>query len=109
MRHPCSMPHWPLIRDALQWVLSVHKEELWGNSAGPPMKTAPCSSIAGCYLLWPQPSSFLLLQNTSRVSSILESLSPSCQLIDGKRVLKLEALVGAQPQLGQRVRVFSQW
>lgn len=107
MRHPCSVPHWPLIRDPLQWVLSVHKEELWGNTAGPPLKVAPWSSTAGRYLLWPQPSRFFLLQNSSRVSSILELLSPSCQLIDVKWVLKVEVLVGAQPQLGRQVRVFS--
>lgn len=103
------MPLWPLIRDALQWVPSVHGEELWGDTAGTPTKTAPWSSTAVCCLLWPQPSSFFLLQNSSRVSSMLESLSPSCQLIDGNWVLELEVLVGAQPQLGQRVRGFYPW
>lgn len=107
MRHPCSVPHWPLIRAPLQWVPTVHEEELWGNTAAPPLKTAPWSSTAGHYLLWPQPSSFLLLQKSSRVSSTLESLSPSCQLINVKWVLKLEVLVDAQPQLGRRVRFFS--
>lgn len=45
------------------------------------------------------PAAFFLLQNSSRISCTLESLSPFCQLIDGKWVLKLVVLVSAQ--LGQ--------
>lgn len=78
-----------------------------GKHCWSPLKTAPWSSTADCYLLWPQPSSFLLLQNSSRVSSTLDSLSPSCQLIDENWVLKLEVLVGAQSQLRWHVGVFS--
>lgn len=105
MRHPCSMPHGPLIRDALQWVrVSIRKN--CGETLLPPSENSPLVQHADCYLLWPQPSSFLLLQNSSRVSSTLDSLSPFCQLIDENWVLKLEVLVGAQSQLRWHVGFF---